>query len=66
MLKPSLVILTATIVNESAFRDFRAVTDGPTDKQTVTVELLGAFWQTFSFEHSLKSAGTLHAATVPM
>jgi hypothetical protein len=37
-----------------------------TDRQTVTAELLGTFWQTFSFERFVKNAGTLHAATVPM
>jgi len=31
MLKPSLVTLTATIFNESAFRDIWAVTGGSTD-----------------------------------
>jgi hypothetical protein len=65
-LKPSLVTLIATIVNESAFRDVLAVIGGPSDNQTVTPELLGTFWQTFSFEGSVKSAGTLHAATVPV
>ena len=33
MLKPSLVTLTATIFNESAFRDIWAVTGGSTDRQ---------------------------------